>query len=63
MTWNRGRDLDSKSWEKKIGDASILITTTVRGVLQKRRAYAAVKAALKTQGVRFQTLFTKMCVH
>ncbi|KAI4899227.1 hypothetical protein NFI96_030702 [Prochilodus magdalenae] len=53
----------SKAWEKKnikIGDSRIYFDHDYSaGVLQQRKDYAYVKAALKKQGIRFQTPYTK----
>lgn len=57
----------SKAWGKKIirlGDNRIYFDHDYsQGVLQKRKAYANVKAALKDRDIRFQTPFTKMRIH
>ena len=57
----------SKAWEKKnikIGDSRIYFDHDYSaGVLQQRKDYAHVKAALKKQGIRFQTPYTKMHIH
>lgn len=57
----------SKAWEKKIikiGNSRVFFDHDYSaGVLQRRKEYANVKAALKTHGIRFQTPFTKMHIH
>lgn len=57
----------TQAWEKKIikiGDSRIYFDHDYSaGVLQRRKDYANVKAALKEHGTRFQTPFTKMHIH
>ena len=57
----------SKVWGKKntrLGGSRIHFDHDYsQGVLQKRKAYANVKAELKKRDIRFQTPFTKMRIH
>lgn len=57
----------TKAWEKKIikiGNSRIYFDHDYSaGVLQRRKDYANVKAALKKHGIRFQTPFTKIHIH
>lgn len=57
----------SKAWGKKdinIGESRVYFDHDYSaGVLQQRKDYVHVKAALKAQGIRFQTPYTKMHIH
>ncbi|CAL9687283.1 unnamed protein product [Knipowitschia caucasica] len=54
------------AWKKKIqiGDRILSFDFDyTTDVIQKRKEYKAIKAALKERGVRFQTPFTRMRIH
>lgn len=56
----------SLAWKKKITIATNLISFDhdyASEVIEKRRAYAEVKKALKEKGIHFQTPFTKIRIH
>lgn len=55
-----------KAWQKKVeidGKRVYFDNDYTADVVEKRKAYGPLKAALKEKGVRFQTPYTKMRIH